>query len=214
MIIQRRSSVGFSRVGRSVSAVVCLFVSTSCGAGDGSASCAPRLEFEGVHYKGTGLKGALPATSPAGEGKLRCTVDRDTAEVREIQGVPRDVALASESGRSVWLAAGVLVQPRSHPLHDQIFGSAGEPDEERRRICRRMRRLEGAMARPPVPFGPIAFKPRQGRSIQLVADARTRVRGFETPAPRFEEGTPVRIRVRVCRYGYLIARLIEPAAAS
>ncbi len=214
MIIQRRSSVGFSQVGRSVSAVVCLLVSTSCGAGDGSASCAPRLEFEGVHYKGTGLKGALPATSPAGEGKLRCTVGRDTAEVREIQGVPRDVALAAASGRSVWLAAGVLVQPRSHPLHDQIFGAPGEPDEESRRSCRGTRRLSGTIASPPRPFGPLSFKPRRGRSFQLVADARTSVRGFETPAPRFEEGTPVRIRARVCRYGFLIARLIEPAPSS
>lgn len=195
--------------------VLCLALA-GCGSEEDveSGACADALLVNGELYVGTVLRGPDPKAGGPVEGGVQpgCNDGGPTEPdveigLREVSGVPPEVAVYRESGtRTIYLNAGYPTELPEHPLHDRIHGSPDRPQRRARgRACRLDAEVRDTWGYPIVIAG--------GRSVIVNIDARTRVTGFGRDGlTYFERGDRLRIRGHGCDRDVMLARRIEPQA--
>jgi len=168
---------------------------------------AESVEWRGDLYLAhSTTSAALEAGSPVeGVQRVLCGNARRPQAARRVRGIAPAVALYPEIGvDTMYVNEGFPTELPDHPLHNFLYGS---PERPRRRDGGRTCRLDGVVT--PIAFG-IAIEVHS-QEIDVVFDARTRVRGFRRAGlPYFREGDRVRVHGRRCREDRVLARRIEP----
>lgn len=154
------------------------------------SSCVARVVYDHVGYTGSHTKHAVHRGAWVGTGVLPACHDliingqpapgeRDTpvSVYRAGRAHPKIALMIRGDGdRSVYLAAGFLIESPKHPLHRAIYGSASEPDAGSDPGCgKRLVRSVGRV-RYPVESGRIDLAGRErDRAIRI--DTHTKLRG-------------------------------------
>jgi hypothetical protein len=152
---------------------------------------------------------------PLGTGRMPgCGTDpATTLDVYALEGVEPEVAVGAEDGegqRSVWLAPGYVIESPQHPLHEAVYGSAGEPDADAGFDCEGPRSLAADALNTPRIAEPLQVKAAdaeidrylQARGVlgTLSFDARSAISGAEKGGiPFIEDGSQLALVVRRCR---------------
>jgi hypothetical protein len=192
-------------------AALCLALA-GCGAetgGDGG--CASGIVLHGEWYSGMSLPGPDPPAGRRVEGGIepacndagQSEADRET-RLREVRGVPREVAVYSGYDNTIYLNPGYFTELPDHPLHDSFYRGPDRPRRpERGAPCRFDGEVESTVS---------SLLVRSGTDQRYVAiDARTRIVGFDRAGlPHLERGDRVTIRAYGCDRGAMLARRIAP----
>ena len=183
--------------------------------------CAAVVVFDGITYWGNALREPLEPAEKLGPGVIPSCGDTSPPDptpeqnvtVRALAGISPNVAVAVErdpttsSGEhTVYLAPGYLVQSAAHPLHDTLYSSRDEPNEERGFECKPPVKFQARAATTP---GGVVFRVESEDAAvapllerhegEVFVDAQTGVSGLEREGlPYVAEGDEFELIVRAC----------------